>query len=93
MYDLPFVPSEKPLIRHMSLVRNCLKLMALIHGDDDEGAYVQVEFVAKMMDSMETCKELWEELRKDALDAGIESDHPALQISSIDPYRYEYNYR
>ena len=77
MYDLPFVPSEKPLIRHMSMVRNCLNLMKLVHGDEEEDAFVSTSFMIQMTDSMEVCKELWEELRKDAMDMGLEPDHPA----------------
>ena len=93
MHTLPFVPSERPLIRHMSLMRNCLNLMSILHNsDDDDDAFVSVEFVAQMMDSMECCKGLWEEIRKDAVDAGLEPDDPALQMKSIDPYRYEYNF-
>jgi len=92
MYNLPFVPSERPLTRHISMIRNCLDLLELMYEDDKEGAFLEAGFVLQMLDSHQVCKELWEQLKQDAENMGIETNHPKMQTKTIDPYKYEYNY-
>lgn len=89
-YTLPYCPSETPLIKHMSLLRSCMALMDKVYDEDGDGAFVQTEFIVELMNSHSLCRELWEQVRKDALEAGFEPHDPLMQVNVVDPYRYDY---
>lgn len=87
MYDLPYIPSERPLTRHVNLLYSCMRLMDSI---EEEIAYVDSGYVMQLIESLEETKNFWETLRKCALEQGLEPDDELLQIADLDPYRFEY---
>lgn len=92
MYDLPFVPSERPLNRHLALLRQFVVLSQAISEHSGIDQSVDLNQLLRMMDSMNFTIASIDSLQAKADSVGLPVDHNARMLRVDDPYRYEYVY-